>query len=108
MVDREKVKKGLICCREMDNPPGWRVGGCLDCPYESLKGTDGCCKKLKEDALDVMKEFEEYGVTVQFPIETQKFMQKLADRVLDEFAFKGKTIREWAAIIVEREGGETG
>jgi hypothetical protein len=55
MPDVEKVINGLECCREMDNPPGWIVGGCTYCPYKPLKGKEGCAKKLKEDALVLLK-----------------------------------------------------
>lgn len=61
MADLEKVIQGLASCREMENPPGWRVGGCWDCPYEPLKGKVGCTKKLKEDAKELLKEFKSVG-----------------------------------------------
>ena len=53
MPDREKVIKGLEVCRDQDNPPGHRFTGCKDdCPYYG----NGCAKKLKEDAMDQLKE----------------------------------------------------
>ena len=52
-MDREKVIKGLEVCRDQDNPPGYRFTGCKDdCPYYG----NGCAKKLKEDAMDQLKE----------------------------------------------------
>lgn len=53
MPDRGKVIKGLEVCRDQDNPPGYRFTGCKDdCPYYG----NGCAKKLKEDAMDQLKE----------------------------------------------------
>ena len=53
MTDREKVIKGLEVCRDMDNPPGYRFTSCdPDCPYHG----NGCARKLKEDALALLKE----------------------------------------------------
>lgn len=46
-----KVTKGLEVCREMDNPPGYRCTDCVECPYHE----NGCAKKLKEDALEMLK-----------------------------------------------------
>jgi hypothetical protein len=55
MIDRDKVIKGLEVCRDQDNPPGYRFTSCVDdCPYYG----NGCARKLKEDALDMMKEQE--------------------------------------------------
>lgn len=51
----EKVTKGLEVCREMNNPPGWRCTDCVECPYHE----NGCAKKLKEDALELLKEQQE-------------------------------------------------
>ena len=50
----EKVTKGLEVCREMNNPPGWRCTDCVECPYHE----NGCAKKLKEDALELLKELQ--------------------------------------------------
>lgn len=53
MIDREKVIKGLKVCRDQNNPPGYRFTSCVDdCPYHG----DGCARKLKEDALALLKE----------------------------------------------------
>ena len=53
MTDREKVIKGLEVCRDMDNPPGYRFTSCdPDCPYHG----NGCARRLKEDALALLKE----------------------------------------------------
>ena len=52
-MDREKVIKGLEVCRDQDNPPGYRFTSCVDdCPYHG----NGCARKLKEDALDMLNE----------------------------------------------------
>jgi hypothetical protein len=53
MIDKEKVIKGLEVCRDQDNPPGYRFTSCVDdCPYNG----NGCARKLKEDAMDQLKE----------------------------------------------------
>ena len=53
MPDREKVKNGLEVCRDQDNPPGYRFTSCVDdCPYHG----NGCARKLKEDAIALLKE----------------------------------------------------
>ena len=64
MNKREQVIRGLKCCREMDNPAGWRVGGCYDCPYEPKKGKEGCTKALKDDAISLMEVQEPRLLTV--------------------------------------------
>ena len=56
MPDREKVIEALETCRDQDNPPGYRFTSCVDdCPYHG----NGCARKLKEDALALLKEQEE-------------------------------------------------
>jgi DNA-directed RNA polymerase subunit RPC12/RpoP len=55
MMDREKVIEGLEVCRDQDNPPGYRFTSCVDdCPYNG----NGCARKLKEDAISMLKEQE--------------------------------------------------
>lgn len=52
MADLNEVIKGLEVCRDMDNPPGYRFMGCeADCPYFK----NGCARRLKEEALDMLK-----------------------------------------------------
>ena len=59
-MDREKVIEGLEVCRDQDNPPGYRFTTCVDdCPYHG----NGCARKLKEDALELLKELD--------PVETE-------------------------------------
>ena len=56
MMDREIVIKALETCRDQDNPPGYRFTSCVDdCPYHG----NGCARKLKEDALALLKEQKE-------------------------------------------------
>lgn len=51
MVDRQKVIKGLECCKE-----ACAIGGC---PYWNGSITDGSCMlKLHADALSMLKEQE--------------------------------------------------
>lgn len=55
MPDMEKVIKGLEVCRDQNNPPGYRFTSCVDdCPYNG----NGCARKLKDDALAMLKEQE--------------------------------------------------
>jgi len=59
-MDREKVIEALETCRDQDNPPGYRFTSCKDdCPYSG----NGCARRLKEDALALLKE--------QDPVETE-------------------------------------
>jgi len=56
MPDREKVIEALETCRDQDNPPGYRFTSCVDdCPYHG----NGCARKLKEDAIALLKEQKE-------------------------------------------------
>lgn len=58
MTDIEKTIKGLEVCREMNNPPGYRFETCADCPYHE----NGCAKKLKEDAIELLKEYRKESI----------------------------------------------
>jgi len=52
MIDVEKLRNGIISCREQQNPPGWSCGGCIDCPYRQDKrenGGQGCVVALLDD-----------------------------------------------------------
>ena len=51
MPDREKVIKGYECCLRI-------TGGCKDCPYWDQTRSNKCERKLKEDALALLKEQE--------------------------------------------------
>ena len=55
MMDREKIIEALETCRDQNNPPGYRFTSCVDdCPYYG----NGCARKLKEDALALLKEYK--------------------------------------------------
>lgn len=49
MHDREKVIRGYECCLRI-------AGGCKDCPYWDQTTSNKCERKLKEDALALLKE----------------------------------------------------
>jgi hypothetical protein len=58
----------------MENPPGWRVGGCEECPYLPQKGA-GCTIALKNDAIALLKAqeprvmtLEEIGSALKMPL----------------------------------------
>ena len=51
MPDREKVVKGYECCLRI-------TGGCKDCPYWDQTRSNKCERKLKEDAIELLKEQE--------------------------------------------------
>lgn len=69
-MDREKVIEALETCRDQDNPPGYRFTSCKDdCPYSG----NGCARRLKEDALALLKEQEE---------QKRKWLQTIADTQL--------------------------
>ena len=75
MTDSERVIKGLECCREMQNPPGWRVGGCDDCPYHNV---NGCVKTLQEDAINLLKAQEPRVMTLEEAV-TPMWFEKSGD-----------------------------
>ena len=53
------VLDGMECCREMDNPPGYRFRTCGTCPYKEA----GCVRKLKDDVIEILRKMkgDEYG-----------------------------------------------
>lgn len=50
----QKALKGIKCCREMKNPPGFRVGGCEYCPYKYISKDKSCVTKLQDDIIAVL------------------------------------------------------
>lgn len=56
---REKVINGLVCCREMNNPPGYRMTGCHECPYHDPTHEKNCVIELKNDAITLLKAQEQ-------------------------------------------------
>jgi hypothetical protein len=57
MVDMEKVKKGLECCKESTNEDPFR--GCSECPYNYISiSVQDCRSVLSADALELLKEQE--------------------------------------------------
>ena len=57
MIDREKVKKGLECCKaSMNDDPFQR---CSECPYNDISiSVQDCRAVLSADALELLKEHE--------------------------------------------------
>lgn len=58
MIDREKVIKGLECCRNLNPPDDW---GCPEeCPYSIESNPHRCCAfdPLLNDALALLQEQE--------------------------------------------------
>ena len=59
MIDKEKLREGVISCRDEQNPPGYICGGCLLCPYEHEKrehGGRGCVIALLDDMMAFIEE----------------------------------------------------
>lgn len=53
MIDREKVIKGLECCQPLEDAAPYN---CKECPYNEVSlYTEGCQKKLHQDALEYEK-----------------------------------------------------
>jgi len=63
MVDMEKVKKGLKCCKESTNEDPFR--GCSECPYNYIIiSVQDCRSVLSADALELLKEQEAVEPTI--------------------------------------------
>ena len=57
MADREKVKKGLECCKASTNDDPFQ--GCSECPYNYISiSVQDCRAVLSTDALSLLKEQE--------------------------------------------------
>ena len=57
MIDREKVKKGLKCCKASTNDDPFQR--CSECPYNDISiSVQDCRAVLSEDALRLLKEQE--------------------------------------------------
>jgi hypothetical protein len=55
MVDREKVKKGLECCKASTNDDPFQR--CSECPYNDISiSVQECRAVLSADALELLKE----------------------------------------------------
>ena len=69
MIDREKVIKGLECCRERN-----KRNSCLHCPYENpWANRIQCAGELSEDVLALLKEQDE---------QKRKWIMSIADNQL--------------------------
>lgn len=89
MSEREKVIEGLEVCRDQDNPPGYRFTSCADdCPYHG----NGCARKLKEDALALLKEQEDLGTELTNAVELiHKKNERIEKLLKDQEAVEPKT-----------------
>ena len=57
MIDMEKIKKGLECCKASTNDDPFR--GCSECPYNYISiSVQECRAVLSADALAMLKEQE--------------------------------------------------
>ena len=57
MIDMEKIKKGLECCKASTNDDPFR--GCSECPYNDISiSVQECRAVLSADALAMLKEQE--------------------------------------------------
>ena len=57
MTDRDKVKKGLECCKVSMNDDPFQ--GCSECPYNDISiSVQECRAVLSADALELLKEQE--------------------------------------------------
>ena len=55
MIDREKVKKGLECCKQCTNDNPFMK--CSECPYNEIsESVQDCRAVLSADALELLKE----------------------------------------------------
>ena len=57
MIDREKVKKGLECCKASTNDDPFQR--CSECPYNDISiSVQECRAVLSADAMELLKEQE--------------------------------------------------
>ena len=59
-MDIDKILDGMECCRDMNNPPGYRFRTCSTCPYNSRNEYGyGCVRQLKDDVIDLLRKLKE-------------------------------------------------
>ncbi len=57
LIDKEKVKKGLECCKACTNDDPFQR--CSECPYNDISiSVQDCRAVLSADALELLKEHE--------------------------------------------------
>lgn len=61
----EKALKGLKCCRDMRNPPGFRFTDCTYCPYNEDEDEDDCIKNLQNDAISLLEALKPKLMTLE-------------------------------------------
>ena len=62
-IDREKVKKGLECCKASTNDDPFRQ--CSECPYNDISiSVQDCRAVLSADALELLREQEPIPVKI--------------------------------------------
>ena len=105
MTDKEKVIKGYECCLRIN-------GGCKDCPYWDKTKSNKCERKLKRDAIAVLKEQPQivrckdckyYNKSGHF-CKSSKLMNKTADAMVHTYGMD--VYDDWFCADGEREKDE--
>ena len=95
MIDREKVKKGLECCKaRTDEDP---FPGCSECPYNYISiSVQDCRSVLSADALELLKEQEAvepktgHWIYLQFCANEGVYCSECHTKMFDRYPMKKK------------------
>ena len=92
MIDREKVKKGLECCKaSMNDDPFQR---CSECPYNGISiSVQECRAVLSADALDLLKEQEAktgHWIYLQYCANEGVYCSECHTKMFDRYPMKKK------------------
>ena len=92
MIDREKVKKGLECCKaSMNDDPFQR---CSECPYNDISiSVQDCRAVLSADALELLKEQEAktgHWIYLQYCANEGVYCSECHTKMFDRYPMKKK------------------
>ena len=92
MIDREKVKKGLECCKaSMNDDPFQR---CSECPYNDISiSVQECRAVLSADALELLKEQEAktgHWIYLQYCANEGVYCSECHTKMFDRYPMKKK------------------
>lgn len=63
---RRQLLNAVVTCREMLNPPGYRMTDCsVDCPYYEKRAEKHCVKAMLEDVEALLREQEPRVLTAE-------------------------------------------
>lgn len=85
--------------KAIETHPYLRCDGCIH--YEEQDGSN-CYECIK----GMVDNFEAQPKTGYISIDVKKLAKEVAEKALDEITYEGKTIREWAEILVNQQPSE--